>query len=402
MLNKIKKLTKKIPAKGDLIYTVGATMLLQFCMQIVLYPLINKIKGAEFTGDVLFYIGIIYIVPQAIASSMSNIRLVSRKVLDDINGEFVPLVGVLSVISGFICFIITLFFNCSLSFSLVYGLYAIIYTVRVYLQVEYRLTLRFKQYFINYVILSLGYMVGFVVFLYVPYWLIIFIVGEVFATVHSLTQTKIKSYSISKDSIRYIIRNTMIVMIAILIRDSVNQFDKVILKIMVSSETVTKFNALSLIGKSIQMLVGPINTLMLTYLSAKDKKISAPTLKKMIKVTIVMGIAAMAACEILTPIYAYLFYGISVAEGLSFGFFINLELIMGFIASIYVITVLSQGRTKIYSAIQTVWGVLSLLLTLLFTYLFGIYGIVIAMIITNLLKMVVSYREVKKTCEEDT
>ena len=396
MIEKLKKISRKIPAKGDLIYTVGATMMLQFCLQIVLYPLINKVHGADYTGNVLFYIGIIYIVPQAISTSMSNIRLVSRKVLDDINGEFVPLVGILSLISGIVCFIITIFCHCSIGFSMLYGLYAVIYTVRAYLQVEYRLTLRFKQYFINYAILGTGYLVGFVVFLYVPHWLIIFIIGEVLATIHSLTQTKTKSMSISKDNIRYIVRNTLIVMVAILIRDSVNQFDKVILKIMVSSEMVTHFNALSLIGKSIQMLVGPINTLMLTYLSAKDKKVNSATLKKMIKVTAIMGILAVIACELLTPVYAYFFYGISFAEGFSFGLFINIELIMGFIASIYCVTVLSQGRTKVYSAIQTGWGLLSLTLTVLLTMLWGVYGIVISALIANSVKLIISYREVKK------
>ena len=70
---------KKRAAKafGDLFYTIMATVAMNIVTQIIIYPLITRFKGNEVTGDILYFIGVIYIVPQALGTALNNVRLIS-------------------------------------------------------------------------------------------------------------------------------------------------------------------------------------------------------------------------------------------------------------------------------------------------------------------------------------
>lgn len=392
MVEKIKALLNKIPKKNDLFFTVGATVALQFTLQIILYPLITRLYGKEFNGDILYYISIVYIIPQAVGNGISNVRLTSRKNLEEIKGEFIPLVTGMGILAGSICAFAASFSSKDPAFLILYGVYACIYAYRYYMQVQYRLTLDFKIYFLNYLILSVGYLIGFGIFHFThgP-WLIIYITGESLALIHSLIYTKIKSFKISSKVLFYVFRHSLIVIASALVHYCVNQFDKIILKHMVSSEMVTNYNALALVGKSIQMLVGPVNTLMLSYFSIKGKVITKALFRKITKFTLILGVGAILLCQIGTPLYVYLFYQIDFRDVFVLGLMINLGMIFGFIASLYNITVLSQGKTKIYSVIEVTWGILSFLLAWFLTMHFDAYGMAIATLTANSLKLAATY-----------
>ncbi len=379
---------KSLKVAGDLVYTIMATVVMNVALQIIIYPLVTRFYGDEVTGTILYFIGFIYIIPQALGSSLSNARLVTRKTSDVTNADFNRIIVITSALSAVSCGAIGFIDKFDLAFAILYGLFSIIYMLRMYAQVDFRLNLKFKEYFIYYCIISVGYLLGFGLFMLTDVWLFIFIVGEGLALAYSFifgTIFKKDSLSGHRGQINKVI---VMMILSTLMRDAVIQFDKVILK-SISANVVTQYHVVSLIAKTMQMLVHPINTLILSYLTVKDAVLSRKTLTKFIVASLLFGTVFYGVCVVGTPIYIRLFYPSLYDTVIQYNFIVNLGLILGFIATMFMALLLSQQKTAIYTAIECVYGVVYIVAAYFFISMYQIWGLAIITTIMNILKLLV-------------
>lgn len=386
-----------------MVYTMGATIVMQIVLQIILYPVLNKVFGEDTTGTILYFMGIVYIFPQAVGTALCNTRLISRKTMKTTNGDFSKILIASSVVCAAICFYVAYVEEKSVIFSLMFALFTVIYAVRMYSLVDFRLALDFKGYFIYHIVVSVGYLVGMGIYFLVHQWLIIFFVGEIAGLAYSLIKGNIFKKEKATGYAKKNIKDYLLLVFSILLRDGVNQYDKVVIFSIISSELVTQYNALSLIGKSMQMLINPINTLIITYLSAKDAKFTKAKFRKFTAICLGAGVFFLLACQIATPIYIKLFYSSFYDDVMKYCFIVNAGLIIGFVASLFMATVMSQGKTTIYTAIQVVWGALYISLAYIFTKKYSILGLACVSIAVNTLKLIAGIVLARLTCvTEDT
>lgn len=385
-----KMLGKKIKLAGDLVYTVSATVVMQVALQLIIYPLINRFYGENVTGDILYFIGIVYIFPQAVGTAINNTRLVTRKTMDSSNGDYAGILASMSAITAVVCFAISYVGNTGIIFSLLFAIFSVVYTIRMYAQVEFRLRLNFRGYFIYYAITSVGYVIGFLLYMLTGIWLLIFFTGELIAIGYSIWKGDIFKKETAIGQAKHLYKTMSMILLSTLVRDGITQFDKVILRLLISAESVTHYNALSLVGKSVQMLVNPVNTLILSYLSAKEAKLSRKFFKKFLFCSLGVGIIMLVACQIATPIYIRLFYSSFYDEVMPYSLLVNSGLIMGFISMLFTALILSQGKTKTYTAIQTVWGVCYMIPAYFLTQSYGIVGLASVTLVVNTVKLIVT------------
>ncbi len=384
MLNK-----KSFRVAGDFFYTVMATVVMNVILQIVIYPLITHFYGDAVTGEILYFIGFIYIIPQALGTALSNTRLVVRKNYDATNGDFSLVVLLASALSALACGLIASLESSSILFPLFYALFSVLYLLRSYAQVEFRLTLKFKEYFLYYCIISLGYLLGFFLYTITKVWLLIFVAGEAFALLYTLLRGSI--FKRERKILAPSIIHKTITMIALstLVRDCVIHFDKVILKQTINTQVVTQYHVVSLIAKTMQMLITPINTLIMSYLTVKDAVLSRKVLFKFVGIAFLLGGVFYGVCIIGTPIYIKLFYPSLYAEIMQYNYIVNLGLILGFLASLFLSVMLSQGKTRLHTAIECIWGACYIIAAYYFSSLNGIWGLAYVTLVMNAIKNLV-------------
>ena len=381
-----KQQTKK--TASDLIYTIGATVVMQLVLQIIIYPLTNKLCGESVTGRILYFIGIIYIVPQALGTSLNSVRLMMRKDHDVTNYDFMPHVAVFSAISAIICGAIGFVDGKDPLFAIAYGLFSVVYMLRIYASVEFRLELKFKGYFLYFLAVSVGYLIGFGLFLLTDIWLLIFAVGETVAVAYIFIRGKLFKND-GKTNLRAKITKTVaIVFASTIVRDCVNQFDKVVIKQSMGEDVVTQYNAVSLIAKTIQMLVQPVSSLILTYLTVKDSTLTKKQLLKFTVIALGCGGAFYCASIVGTPIFIRWFYSSFYDEIIQYNLIVNLGLIAGFISTMFMSILLSQGKTVIQMTIQTVWGIGYIIAAYFFADEYKIWGLALVTLAANLIKLV--------------
>ena len=380
---------KSFKIAGDLFYTVMATVVMNVVLQIIIYPLITHYYGDDVTGHILYFMGFIYIIPQAFGTAVSNTRLVLRKKWETANGDFQYIIFISSVLSALICGCIAVVDSSSYTFVLLYALFSVLYFLRSYAQVEFRLNLKFKTYFLYYLIISVGYLIGLGLYVITKQWLFIFICGEAFALIYTFLKGNILKKEERKIPLKTV--NSTIIMIAIstLMRDCVIQFDKVILKQTISAAVVTQYHVVSLIAKTMQMLIQPVNTLIMSYLTVKGAALSRKVLGKFTLAAILVGAVFYSMCIIGTPIYIKIFYPSLFSEIIQYNFIVNLGLIIGFLASLFMSVMLSQGQTRLHTIVECVFGVCYIIAAYLASLSYGIWGLSYVTLIMNVIKMVV-------------
>lgn len=398
LMNLKNKFSGKIKIANDMAYTMGANIIMQIALQVILYPILNKYFGGSITGTVLYYMGLVYVFPQAIGTALCNTRLISRKTMDSTNGDYTKILLASCAVCGAICFYFGYKEEKDLLFSVLFAILTVIYAVRMYALVEFRLSKDFKGYFIYHLIISIGYLIGLGLYFMVHYWLIIFFVGEIFGLLYSFVKGNVFKHEPPIGSFRKNLKDYLLLIFSILLRDGVNQYDKVVIFTILSSGLVAQYNAVSLIGKSLQMLINPVNTLIIAYLSVKGAAFTAAKFRRFTLLSLGAGGAFLLFSQIATPIYIKLFYNSFYDEMIHYCFIVNCGLIIGFVASLFTATIMSQGKTTIYTTIQTVWGVLYIVFAYVFTKKYSVTGLACVTIAVNMLKLIAAIIIARTTC----
>ena len=143
------------------LYTMGGLLFMNAVLQIVITPLLNRMMGAEQLGGLLYITGLVAIICPSIGQALNNSRLVVRRDFDVTNGDY----DWLLLGFGLIGSIVALFMSGkSLESPLMAAgvfLMFMLTVFRYYGDVEYRLNLNYRRYFIYYLLIGIGYLAGF-------------------------------------------------------------------------------------------------------------------------------------------------------------------------------------------------------------------------------------------------
>ncbi|MBR5272129.1 MAG: hypothetical protein IKU25_01865 [Clostridia bacterium] len=374
----------------DLIYTILGTVVLTGVLQLIVYPLINHFYGSAVTDEILYFIGIIYIVPTALGGALGNIRLMMRKECDVTNRDFVPFAAILSAICALVCGFVAFYDSDGFIFPIAFAVFSVLYLLRMYVVAEFRLDLKFKGYSLYFVAISVGYLVGFGLYLLTDIWLLIFTVGEVAALLYSFIWGKMFRNDGLSGNRAKITKPLVMLAFSSVVRDCVNQFDKVILKQVAFEGMVTEYHVISLISKTIMMLVQPINTLILSYLTVKDSGLTKKQLIKFTGIALACGGVFYVGCIIGTPIFIKLAYPDLYDTVIQYNLIVNLGVIIGFISTMFMSILLTQGKAAIQMAIQTIWGVGYIVAAYYFTTKYQIWGLAYVTLIANVIKLLLA------------
>lgn len=344
---------------GDFIYTFAALVIMNVVLQIVVYPLINHKYGADFLGNIVSYTGLIYIASASIGNACSNSRLITRKTLKVTNGDFNAIVLVGSLLITVVYIGVFLIGEGGATGhwvdAVMYGLAASCIFLRYYSEAEFRLNLKFKEYLIYYLIVSAGYLVGYGIFVLTNYWALIFIIGEGSAVLYVVLCGGIyKQEKISED-FKAVLSQVCTLAFSYILIFIASQYYKFFIKQFFGAQEVTRYYVTSFFGKSLDMVITPISTLIMSYLTRSNEKQTGKQFLKIVLLVSVIGVVLYLGFIIATPIYTQIFYSNMLEEVKSINLIVNLAQSISAVASILSVFVLAQLGTKLHFRIQVIY-----------------------------------------------
>lgn len=357
-------------------------------LQILVYPLLNRIMGSDSLGVLLYITGLVAILCPSVGQALNTSRLVVRRDYAVTNGDY----NLLLLLFGGIGSVITVAVAHETIDSVPLVLMSVILFMttifRYYGDVEYRLNLNYKRYFIYYAVLSAGYLAGFGLYFLTKNWFLVFVTGEVAALAYlSLTGTVFHDFfARSKDFIHALQRGGSLVF-SYLITNLTLNIDRLVLAHLIGNLAVTQYYVTSLIGKTLVMFVAPINTIIISYLTRDQKRINRKKFVAFAGIGVAVSVVFFIAAQIGTPLFVRLFYGDLYESVKPIITIVNISQILGVLSAYLFIVVLTFTEEKWQLILQIVHLVLIVALVLLFTGNGGIMGFANAVLIANTVRV---------------
>lgn len=391
MIEKIKNTVEKNKKYiSDYAYNIGATLLLQVVLQLIIYPFVNYRNGEEVLGNIVYYMSVVYIFAQSIGFSLCQTRLVSRKEYETTNGDYGLLLLIMTavaVVAG------ALFLSSAVQGIELFGVLAVIAitTCRFYCAVEYRLSLNFRICLVFFCVISAGYLVGTLLYCLTEQWYLIFITGELAGVLYIVCKGRIFKPEPRSENTAKLTKAVLILCVSSLLTYSLENLDRIILINLIDATAVSVYYAVSLVGKTMLMFVGPVSTIILSYISASKRTQTRAEFLRAFRLYTVVGIAFYLMCLVGTPLFVWLFYPnlFDYVNGLNI--VVNAAQILSMVASFSIVLILNTLGAKWHLGIHAVYAAVYIPLATVLTMKYGIQGYAWAALISGCIKCIITF-----------
>lgn len=385
-LEKIKGIT------GDLLYSILGLVTMNGVIQLVLYPQLNRYMGEERFGTVLTLISIVAIMGSTFGTGANYSRMVTNKKGTDSNGDYnlflLMIAGLCAIVSA-----IGLIWLSDFTPVLFAGYFILMVmtVLRYYADVEFRLNLNYKRFFIFYLLISVGYVIGVLIYPLTDSWVLAMILGEGLAVGFvAVTGGIFKRPLFAKSD--YFGRNMKSIMIMSgtdLIGALVLNSDRILLQSFAGGVAVTVFYAATLIGKMVSLISTPLNGVIIGHLNRYEGGLNYKTFGKICGASVILGAALDVVCVGVSYVFVKMMYPDIFEQVVPYLWLANAGQIFYFISNTLTVILLRFTDEKYQLYINVIYLVVFLALAIPMTYQWQLMGMAVALLIINLAKILV-------------
>lgn len=378
---------------SDSIWSIAGLVLMNVVAQFVIYPIWNRQLGNESYGHILYLISAMNILAISMGISCNYARMRSSADGETYNRNYNRILSVTSLISVPFMLIANAFSGATDS-SVLETVLMILLTIatmwRFYADVEYRLSLNYKGYFVYYLVISCGYGIGVGLFLLTNLWPLALLPGEI----AGLLLVYWKGSIFQKDPDGEISENTKTVLKIVLtlfstslISNLVSNGDRFLLNFIQSGTAVTIYYQASLLGKTMTLVTTPLNSVIIGYLARTDQKLD----KRMMNILTLSSMGATVlvtvACTVASHIVIHLLYPQNYDLVKGYFLIANLGQVAGFVSSIVTTFLLRYCKVQYQLYVNIVYIILFAAICFPGAMLWGMEGFCIAATAVHFLRL---------------
>lgn len=285
---------------SDLLLNMIATAVPIAILQLLIYPLISRNISGSGYGMMVTAVSMLTVISNTLGNTLNNIRLLNdgKYNKENIQGDFNRILFgevCLSFIVVSICGII-MFNEMTKAEVFLISLIGILLVLHAYFTVSFRVKLDYKAIVWNNVQLGIGYIVGYLFFLKTGKWEFVYLLGYGFSLIYIFRKSTLWKEPVKKTIFwKETLQDTGLLLLSGIMYSLLNYSDKILIYPMIGAEAVTIYYIATLFGKLVSMVVGPINSVMLSYI-AKLEKITKKFINLMFVFSVGIAVIGYAAC----------------------------------------------------------------------------------------------------------
>lgn len=374
---------------GDLVYSIAGLVAMNGVMQFLISPYMSKNLSAVEGDNFLFFMAIIGLMGSSLGTGTNYARMTISTKRESTNGDYNWFL-LFSMVVGIVVTAIGMKIRSLSSPVMFVGIVLVtIFTIlRYYSDVEFRLSLEYKKFCLFYVLIAVGYVVGYVLFPLHKNWIIIILIGEVAAVLYVLWKGHIfrgdtfKISSCAKQN--WTLMGTLA--LTYIMSDFVSYADRMLLPFFGEAGDSYVFYAATLIGKIIALITTPLNGVIVGYLAKYDKKF---TMK--LFTTIIMGILGVVVIVtigsvLVSHVFVYVLYPELYDKAKDLFLVANASQVFFFVSNTMMVIVLRFAPEKYQLYFGTAYVLLFFVIVVPAVILWGLWGMAIGLLIINVLK----------------
>lgn len=269
-------LKKKWKIFFDICLNIGATGIPIAILQLVVYPCVAKRISTDVYGLMITFYSMWIVISNSLGNVLNNIRLLHASQYSDkgIIGDFSLLLRRWVIINIVIILVGSVFYLkgiylLEIVFSIVI---ATLILLKAYLEVGFRIKLNYRAILINGILQSIGFLAGLGIFLITDIWQFVFLFGFLFNTIFTVAKTGIlKENFIKTELYKQVNKETNLYTIATFSTSMMSYADKMVLYPLMGGHVVSVYYTATILGKIVNMVSGPITSVILSYISKWEK-----------------------------------------------------------------------------------------------------------------------------------
>lgn len=338
----------------DSIWSIAGLMLMNVVVQFLVYPVWNNRLGSEEYGNILYLISIMNIIAISVGSACNYARMTESASKETWNTNYNIILAAASVIIIPVLLIIIKFCGVVMSVEEVvtFLLLTILTMWRFYADVEYRLNINYKGYFLYYFVISVGYLIGIVLFKLTGMWAMALIPGEFAGIIMVFVKGSIlkKDVGFSKESFREVFKIVIVLIVTDIISNIVFNGDRLILKIFIDGTAVTVYYIASLMGKTVSLISTPLNGVIIGYLAKYKGTLNLKFMNIVTVISLAAVLIGTVLCTIASHILIYILYPQNYNEVKEFFIVANMAQVFYFVTNVITVILLrfSKARYQLY------------------------------------------------------
>lgn len=378
---------------NDMIFNIIATIIPIFVLQFLLLPIVAQRYTEQKYGLVLTLISLITLSVQSLSVSLSNSRLLMNQTYKeyDVEGDFNILLIIYCIVNIIVLLVGTYlyegYFNIINIVSIL--LISVIQLLRRYLLVSFRLQINYKAILYSNFVLVIGYMIGMLFFLLTGLWQFIYLIGELICFVYVIKKTDLLREPIQMTALfRKTTKHGIIILGSSFLGTAITNIDRLLLYPILGAKAVTVYYVATLFGKTLSMLIGPINNVILTYLS-RMKKFKRDSFNLMIIVASILGILSYIIIIIVSEPILRIMYPTYVDDSMKLIYITTSTAIIQMLSNVINPVILRFCNISWQIWINAINILIYILLAFYLIGVLGIYGFCFAALITSIVKVII-------------
>lgn len=375
---------------GDAFLNIVATTLPIILLQLIIFPVLaNKLGNAQY-GLFVTFVSLFTVVSHPFGDALNHVRLLENSNYErrNIKGDFNLLVIASLIINSIIMFFGVNYYEKNITFISIVLIIVIscLNLLRVYLIVAFRITLKYRDIFINNLFIVAGYVVGFICFFVTDYWQFIYILGYLFSIIHVKRNSNImREKLIITPYFKLTTYKSFVLYISGLLKSSLAYADRLLLFPLLGPKAVSVYYSATIIGKIITMGVGPVSSVILSYLT-KIEEIKRKSFYYLLAITSILGVAGYFICILISYPMLEILYPNWAEESMSLIYITTASSIFGVMSVVIHPLILRFKSINWQMVIGGINFIVYIISALLFYKLYGLIGFCIGILIANIVK----------------
>ena len=372
---------------NDSMWSSAGLMLMNVVMQFLVYPFWNSALGSEMYGNVIFLISLMNIFSISMGVSCNYCRMTNSAKGETYNSDYLMIMAVSSVIAAVYSLIVGLFCGVELSATdlLLYMLLSVFTMWRYYADVQYKLRVDYRSYFVYYLFISIGYAVGILLFKITGAWALALLPGEIAGLLYVFIRGDVLKFreKLDIDRFKTIVKMAGVLFFSEAVANIIFNGDRILLKAAMSGTAVAVYYQASLIGKTMSLITTPLNGVLIGYLVRFKGKFT----KKLLGIITLASVGVILLALVLSVVGSYILIYIlypddfdTVKQWFWLG---NAPQIVFFISNIISVILLRISDAKFQMYLNIIYAVAFCLFCIPMTFYYGFMGFCIALLLTS-------------------
>lgn len=371
----------------DSIISIVALVIMNLALQFVVYPFWKKSYGTDVYGGIVYVMSFVNIFGVAVGSAVNYARMVESGKRDTKGSDYLSVVAVLGALGCIVTFCAAFLGKAGMNAveALLAGVLCFLTVLRFYGDVEYRLRINYKGYFIYYLLVSIGYGLGLVLVMVTDIWPLALIPGEVLGLLYVKVRGNVLSDKLfdTGDFFRENLHTMTLLIATNLISNLIFNGDRLLLMNLVGASAVTTYYIASLVGKTMTLITTPLNSVIIGYLA----RFKGDYDRKLVGILFAMTFGAIVVFSLLSVPGSYVIVYFLYREDLDlvkkYFLIAGAAQVIYFVSNVVTTVLLKLAKADYQLKINIGYGIVFLVLCIPAAYFYKVAGFCVAILVVN-------------------